>query len=60
MKPLPQPLRRTDLRRMALAFTTLGCALAWGLVELLALQRHRLHGLHRGRFRQLPPPPPQR
>ena len=42
-----------------LAFTTLGCALAWGLVELLALQRHRLQGLHRGRLRQLPPPPPQ-
>ena len=60
MKPLRQPLRRTDLRRMALAFTTLACALAWGLVELLALQRQRLPGLHRHRSRPLPPPPPQR
>ena len=33
--------RRTEVHRIALLCGTLGCALAWGLVELLALQRSR-------------------
>ncbi|WP_198928099.1 hypothetical protein [Acidovorax sp. Root275] len=33
--------RRTEVHRIALLCGTLGCALAWGLVELLALQRLR-------------------
>ena len=37
----PHSPRRTDLRRMTVLYGTLGCALAWGLVELLALQRTR-------------------
>lgn len=43
MPPLQPPPRRTELHRIALVCGTLGCALAWGLVELLALQRQRLH-----------------
>lgn len=35
--------RRTEVHRIALLCGTLGCALAWGLVELLALQRQRYH-----------------
>ncbi|MBV7428228.1 hypothetical protein KW843_15850 [Acidovorax sp. sif1233] len=38
-----QPRRRTEVRRLAVLCGTLGCALAWGLVELLALQRQRYH-----------------
>ncbi len=38
----PRPsLRRTEAWRLAALCGTLGCALAWGLVELLALQRSR-------------------
>ena len=45
----PRPsLRRTEAWRLAALCGTLGCALAWGLVELLALQRSRYH-LWRGR-----------
>lgn len=36
-----QSLRKTEARRLAVLCGTLGCALAWGLVELLALQRSR-------------------
>ena len=39
----PQLQRRTEVHRIALLCGTLGCALAWGLVELLALQRQRYH-----------------
>ncbi|WP_291484712.1 hypothetical protein [Acidovorax sp.] len=31
------------MARQALRWCTLGCVLAWGLVELMALQRQRLH-----------------
>lgn len=36
-------LRRTEAYRLAVLCGTLGCAVAWGLVELLALQRSRYH-----------------
>ena len=36
-------LRKTEAWRRAAQYATLGCALAWGLVELLALQRSRWH-----------------
>lgn len=50
----PRPsLRRTEAWRLAALCGTLGCALAWGLVELLALQRSRYH-LWRGRHRHAP------
>ncbi len=41
MKTPPQ--RRTEVHRIALLCGTLGCALVWGVVELLALQRQRFH-----------------
>lgn len=56
MTPLRPPPRRTELHRTALVLGTLACALAWGLLELLALQRHRLQGVHRWRLRHPPPP----
>ncbi|CAN7589620.1 hypothetical protein [Acidovorax sp. Leaf78] len=34
-------LRKTEAYRLAVLCGTLGCAFAWGLVELLALQRSR-------------------
>lgn len=34
-------LRKTEAYRLAVLCGTLGCAVAWGLVELLALQRSR-------------------
>lgn len=43
-----RPLRKTEAYRLAVLCGTLGCAFAWGLVELLALQRSRYH-LWRGR-----------
>lgn len=36
-----RPLRRTETYRRALWLGTLACAAAWGLVELVALQRSR-------------------
>ena len=36
-----QPQRRTEVHRIALLCGTLGCALVWGLVELLAPPRPR-------------------
>lgn len=36
-----RPLRKTEAYRWAMLFGTLACALAWGLVEFLALQRSR-------------------
>lgn len=42
------PLRKTEPWRWAMVCGTLGCALAWGLVEFLALQRSR-YQLRRGR-----------
>ncbi|MDH4418294.1 MULTISPECIES: hypothetical protein [unclassified Acidovorax] len=36
-----RPLRRTEAYRWAVGRGMLVCALAWGLVELLALQRSR-------------------
>lgn len=42
MSPLRPPPRRTELRRLGQLCGTLACALACGLVELLALQRKRL------------------
>ncbi|MBV7541221.1 hypothetical protein [Acidovorax sp. sic0104] len=39
----PRSLRKTEAYRLAVLCGTLGCAIAWGLVELLALQRSRYH-----------------
>jgi hypothetical protein len=38
-----RPLRKTEAYRKALGLGTLACAAAWGLVELVALQRSRWH-----------------
>lgn len=35
------PSRKTEAYRWAMSWATLACALAWGVVELLALQRAR-------------------
>lgn len=43
-----RPLRKTDALRWAMGCGALACALAWGFVELLALQRSR-YQLWRGR-----------
>ncbi len=36
-----RPLRRTEAYRRAMWLGTLACAAAWGVVELVALQRSR-------------------
>ncbi len=46
---MPQPHRKTELYRLAMLCSTLGCALVWGLVELLALQRQRYQQRRVGR-----------
>ncbi|WP_198509133.1 hypothetical protein [Acidovorax sp. 69] len=40
---MQQPRRKTEPYRWAALCGTLACALAWGLVEFLALQRSRYH-----------------
>lgn len=42
MLPLP-PHRRIERRRWSLLCRSLGGALVWGLIEVLALQRQRHH-----------------
>ena len=48
MKTL-RPLRRSELYRLALLGRSLAGALAWGLIELLALQRQRYQQRRWGR-----------